>query len=1022
MKCPHCHSDLVDDSRFCNRCGRPIQASPEDQASFTRTLAARSAGAAPGTLLAGKYRILEEIGRGGMGVVYKAEDLKLKRTVALKFLPPEWIADGAARERFIQEARAAAALSHPNICTIHEVNDSEDKPFIVMEYIEGDSLRDKIKKGPLPIQDALAFALQAAEGLERAHQKGIIHRDIKSANLMVTESGQVKIMDFGLAKLGGESSFTKEGTTLGTVAYMSPEQARGEKVNGRTDLWSLGVVLYDLVTGELPFQGERDISVLYSIVHEAPKSLKDKKPPVPSELQRIIEKALQKNPDSRYQSAAEMREDLARYQDALKAESAGVFNLPSLLKRLRRPAVLGPSVAVLIALAALAAWFFHRQAKVRWARYEILPQVDQLSKEGYQRFPEAYALAVKAEKYIPGDTRLAALFRRVSIPLSISTDPPGAKASIAEYKDAGQGWKYLGLSPIDNLRSPIEYLRFKIEKEGYEPVSGAAFCADIDWRTIRFIPIKIFRKLDKAGSLPPGMVRVAGVEDKGLGAIDDFFMDRCEVTNRQYKDFMDQGGYQNRNFWRNKFIKEGKELSWEQAMAEFVDSTGRPGPATWQGGDFAEGQDDYPVSGVSWYEAAAYAEFAGKSLPTGIHWGLACGNQTTLFTLKGFSEFFTPQSNFKDRGPDRVGRNPAITAYGLSDMGGNVREWCWNETQLGRLVRGGAWNDVPYMFGNWSQLPPLDRSAKNGFRCAFYVHPERIPPSVLDKVEVSGLPDFYKQKPVPDSVFQVYKDQFSYDPHDLKARVEWRDETSRDWIQEKVSFEAAYDHERVFGYLFLPRNSSPPFQTVIYFPGSTSAYARSSKDMDKWVEFLPFIVKNGRALLYPVYKGTFERGDDALTEIHGGDDSHQYTEFFIKVVKDFRRSVDYLETRPDIDGQKLAYLGVSWGGVYGAIIPAVEDRLKVSVLRVGGLKGIARPEVNEINYVGRVTIPTLMLNGRYDMTFPYELSVKPMFDLLGTPPDRKELKLYDTDHFIPFNAFVKETLVWLDKYLGPVKK
>jgi dienelactone hydrolase len=208
---------------------------------------------------------------------------------------------------------------------------------------------------------------------------------------------------------------------------------------------------------------------------------------------------------------------------------------------------------------------------------------------------------------------------------------------------------------------------------------------------------------------------------------------------------------------------------------------------------------------------------------------------------------------------------------------------------------------------------------------------------------------------------------------------------------------------------------------VIYFPTSTAVLVRSSQDMDKYWEFMPFIVKNGRAFLFPVYKGTFERGNDALAEIHIGENSHRYTEFFIKVVQDFRRSVDYLETRHDIDCQKLAFLGWSWGGLYGAIIPAVEDRLKVSVLIGGGMAGLARPEVNEINYVSRVKIPTLMLNGRYDMTCPYELAIKPMFDLLGTPPEEKELKLYDTDHIVPTNEFIKETLRWLDKYLGPAK-
>jgi len=1025
MECPHCHSKIGEDSQFCSKCGSAVRPALEGQPSFTKTMSTPGPKVKIGSLLADKYQIQNEIGRGGMGVVYKAEDMKLRRTVAIKFLPPELNSYPEARERFVQEARAAAALSHPNICTIHEVDESEDKPFIVMEYVEGENLREKIKKSRLPIEEALAIAVQTAEGLEKAHQKGIVHRDIKSANIMVTESGQAKIMDFGLAKLRGGSSFTKEGATLGTVAYMSPEQARGEKVDGRTDIWSLGVVLYEMLTGELPFRGERDVSLLYSIVHEEPKSVKDKKPPVPPELQRVIERALDKNPDSRYQTAAQMKKDIDKYQDALRAEKGGIFNIRSFLKRLRRPAVAVPCAIGVIAFAALAIWFFNRQAKIRWARNELLPRVNQLAQETSiadpSSYPKVYQAAVEAEKFIPHDPKLTEIFKKYSTRLSITTDPPGAKVFIKGYHEPQKEWEYLGVSPIEIQRLPIEFLRLKMEKEGYETVLAASTSWDFDWENLKFAPMKIFRKLDKDGDVPSGMVRVAGVEDKAVGKIDDFFMDRFEVTNKQYREFIEKGGYQKKNFWKNIFIKDGKELTWKQAMAGFVDSTGRPGPATWQGGDYPEGQADYPVSGVCWYEAAAYAEFAGKSLPTSYHWEMAAGWWTLLMQVNGFSDFFIPQSNFKGKGPDRVGSNPAITAYGLSDMGGNVREWCWNETQLGRLIRGAAWDDVPYMSGNLSQLPPFDRSPKNGFRCAIYVHPERIPRSSFAAVKTEEVPDFYKVKPVPDSVFQIYREQFSYDKRDFNARVEWRNETSKDWIQEKVSFDAAYDNERVIAYLFLPKNSSPPFQTVIYFPTSDAVWARSSKDMDKYYEFMPFIVKNGRALLFPVYKGTFERGNDALAAIHVGDNSHQYTEFLIKVVKDFRRSVDYLETRSDIDRQKLAYVGWSWGAVCGPIITAVEDRLKASVLRQGGVFGKGRPEVDKINYVGRVKIPTLMLNGRYDMSLSFDLCVKPMFDLLGTPPEQKDLKVYDTDHTIPTAEFIKETLRWLDKYLGPVK-
>ena len=363
-----------------------------------------------------------------------------------------------------------------------------------------------------------------------------------------------------------------------------------------------------------------------------------------------------------------------------------------------------------------------------------------------------------------------------------------------------------------------------------------------------------------------------------------------------------------------------------------------------------------------------------------------------------------------------------MTAYGADDMAGNVREWCLNESPKGRVIRGGAWNDATYMFLNRSQVSPFDRSPKNGVRCARYIDSDKIPKSAFEALEPPEPPDFYKEKPASDSDFKIYREQFSYDKTPLDSRVEWRNESSHDWIQEKITFRAAYENERVIAYLFLPRKSSPPYQTVIYAPGSGSLYQKSSENLDKYYEFatrLSAIVKNGRAVLYPIYKGTFERADDAL--LSAAQNSHLLTEWMIKVVKDFKRCIDYLETRPDIDSKRLAYYGFSWGGRYGVLIPAVEERLAASVLVVGGMGGGYLDEVNDINYVTRVKVPTLMLNGKYDLIFPYETSVKPMFDLLGTPKDQKDLKLYETDHFIPEGEVVRETLSWLDRFLGPVK-
>lgn len=257
------------------------------------------------------YRILGKLGEGGMGVVYKAEDTKLERLVALKFLPPHTKGSSEGKSRFIQEAQAVAKLNHPNICTIYGIEESDGHSFIALEYIEGQNLKEKIEAaGPLKFEQALDIVIQAVEGLQEAHKKGIIHRDIKSANIMVDENGKVKVMDFGLAKFAGRTQITKSGTTMGTVAYMSPEQASGEGVDHRTDIWALGVVLYEMLTGSLPFKGDYEQAVVFSILNEDPVPMRDVLTNVPLELDKIANKCLEKDPNQRYQNVSELLADM----------------------------------------------------------------------------------------------------------------------------------------------------------------------------------------------------------------------------------------------------------------------------------------------------------------------------------------------------------------------------------------------------------------------------------------------------------------------------------------------------------------------------------------------------------------------------------------------------------------------------------------------------------------------------------------------------------------------------------------
>jgi non-specific serine/threonine protein kinase len=311
MKCPNCHSDNPDTSRFCGSCAALLASEGQPTDFLTKTLQTPAHALAKDSLIAGKYRIIGEIGRGGMGVVYKAEDIKLQRMVALKFLPHEWVSDPDARERFIQEARAASALDHPNIYTIYEIGEAEnDRMYIAMAFYEGESLRDKVKRGPLAQEDALSIAIQAATGMAKAHQKGIVHRDIKPANILITAEGVAKVVDFGLAKLAGQVKLTREGTTVGTLAYMSPEQAKGETVDQRTDIWSLGVVFCEMLTGELPFKGEHTQGLIYSILNKAPILPIALHPDIPKHIEDAIFKALEKDPSRRYQKMEELIGDL----------------------------------------------------------------------------------------------------------------------------------------------------------------------------------------------------------------------------------------------------------------------------------------------------------------------------------------------------------------------------------------------------------------------------------------------------------------------------------------------------------------------------------------------------------------------------------------------------------------------------------------------------------------------------------------------------------------------------------------
>ena len=682
-----------------------------------------------------------------------------------------------------------------------------------------------------------------------------------------------------------------------------------------------------------------------------------------------------------------------------------------LLFSLKKPQFLFPGILIIVAIVTTVIFRIQHQSQVRFALDYSIPSL----KTDFEQLLEnplggdnwsVYLKAVELRNILEENPDLDKVWYDMTVPLTISTNPPGAKVYIKPYSKPDTSWHFIGETPLNGFPFPRGLSRVKIERVGFK--------TQFDVILRRFgrknIDDSIHYQLFKESEVPEDMVHVPG--DEFLTPllpdtyISSFWIDCYEVTNKEYKAFLDAGGYANSSYWEFPFIFGDDTIPYADAMNKFVDETGWTGPANWQLGEFSEGAGDLPVTGISWYEAAAYARSVNKSLPTIFHWSYVSESNAAPEIVKF--------SNFNHRAPVEKGTYNSMTRFGTYDLPGNVSEWIYNSSRNDRYVLGGNFKEPTYMFNMKLQSSPWTRNELIGFRCMKYIE-NILDPDLIQNLD-QGNRDYTNLQPVSDEIFQVYKDLLEFERIDLNPTIISQTITE-DWSMQTISVEVPYEDAPMKILIWLPVDYKPPYQAIVYFPGLGSHKSNSMTGMNVHSNF-DFFLKSGRAIIWPVYYSSHGRGEINITNINA------WKQTYKNIIIDAQTTVDYLQTRNDIDSENLVFYGSSWGGAVAPYILAIEERFKLGILRLFGVSSVEKyrfKEFDQIDYIPHVEIPMLLLGGRYDPDYTMEQQ-QAFYDFLGTPKSDIKWMVYETTHYIPRKDLINESLSWLDKYLGPVNK